>query len=84
MSIAPNDPVLRSYVDPMLDRIRALEAQVRLLSEHAGLPFETAATDVPDEVLQLVQAGDRIGAVKRYRELTGAGLEDARTVVLAL
>jgi ribosomal protein L7/L12 len=37
--------------------------------------------DIPVDVLGLVAAGKKISAVKRYRELTGAGLREAKAVI---
>ena len=65
-------------------RIRRLEAQVALLSEKLGVPFEDVADGaggVPQEVVALAQSGNRIQAIKLYRELTGVGLAEAKDVV---
>jgi acyl-coenzyme A synthetase/AMP-(fatty) acid ligase len=40
--------------------------------------------DIPADVIGLVAAGKKIRAIKRYRELTGVGLREAKTVVDAL
>jgi ribosomal protein L7/L12 len=39
---------------------------------------------VPDEVLLLAQSGDKLGAIKKMRELTGVEFEKAREVVAGL
>jgi ribosomal protein L7/L12 len=64
-------------------RIRRLEAQVALLSEKLGVPFEEIGADsgIPQEVVDLAQSGNKIQAIKRYRELTGVGLAEAKDVV---
>jgi large subunit ribosomal protein L7/L12 len=74
-------------------RLALLEQQVRLLSETAGVPCPTFASDVgttapsqldrgvPAEVVALARAGNAIAAIKLYRELTGAGLREAKEVV---
>ena len=64
-------------------RIRRLEAQVALLSEKLGVPFEEigAGSGIPQEVVDLAQSGNKIQAIKRYRELTGVGLAEAKDVV---
>jgi ribosomal protein L7/L12 len=64
-------------------RFQRLEAQVALLSQKAGLPFDDP-TAVPVEVVELAQAGRTTEAVKRYRELTGTTLVEAKNVVDAL
>jgi len=42
------------------------------------------ASGVPADVLELAQAGKRIFAVKRYRELTGVDVAHAREVIDSL
>jgi ribosomal protein L7/L12 len=78
---AYNELQLSSYVDQIFKRVQALEDQIALLSEKAGVPYERAADKVPAEVLELARNGDRLGAIKKYRELTGAGSDLAREVV---
>jgi ribosomal protein L7/L12 len=79
-------------------RFQALEAQVKLLSDHLGLPSppfpgavqsasasEAAPTDdVPGDVLELARAGKTTQAISRYRQLTGATLLEAKRIVEAL
>ncbi len=79
-----NDYQLSSYVDQIFERLRKIEAHLAVVSSAAGVPYANPAASAPPEVLELVQAGDRVGAVRKYRELTGAGLEEAQTAVQAL
>jgi ribosomal protein L7/L12 len=65
-------------------RLRAHEAQLALVSEKLGIPFEDPAPIVPPDVAELAHAGKHVEAMKRYRELTGASTEDARTIVFQL
>ena len=68
-------------MDAMQNRIRALEDQVKELCEATGTPFRLDRPELPDEVRALVEQGKRIQAVKRYTELTGAGLKEAAEIV---
>jgi ribosomal protein L7/L12 len=83
--------------DPLVyRRLALLEQQVRLLSERLGVPCPTFGSDVgntapslfesgvPVEVVALARAGNAIAAIKLYRELTGAGLREAKDVVDSL
>jgi ribosomal protein L7/L12 len=79
-----NELQLSSYVDQIFDRLRKIEAQLALVSEKAGVPYESAAASAPPEVLELVEAGDRMGAIRKYRELTGADMQAAQAAVEAL
>jgi ribosomal protein L7/L12 len=40
--------------------------------------------DIPADIIELVAAGKKIHAIKRYRELTGASLREAGTVIDSL
>jgi ribosomal protein L7/L12 len=39
---------------------------------------------VSKDVIELARAGNRLGAIKRYRELTGASLADAQAAVFSI
>ena len=55
--------------------------------ERAALAARLAALsrdDVPADVIGLVAAGQKIHAVRRYRELTGVGLREAKAVIGSL
>ena len=65
-------------------RIRALEAQMAVLSELAGVPYVTTTSTTPPDVVALKHAGKVIEAIKRYRELTGVSLNEARDAVAGL
>jgi ribosomal protein L7/L12 len=76
-----NEAQLSSFVDQIRKRLDALEAHAKAVGEKAGVPFETSADAAPPEVVELARSGDRMGAIKRYRELTGASMEEAQGVV---
>jgi hypothetical protein len=79
-----NEAQLSSYVDQIFKRLERLEDHARLVGEATGVPFSHPAADVPPDVVELARSGDRMGAIKRYRELTGAGIEAAQEVVAGL
>lgn len=64
-------------------RIEAVEWNVARLLTQAGLSWEEPpAPEGPDaEIVALVQAGNKLEAIKRYRELTGADLATAKQAV---
>ena len=55
-----------------------LERKVDALLRNAGVDFAAAAAH---EAKALMQAGDKIGAIKVYREMTGASLAEAKAAV---
>jgi len=64
-------------------RLRRLESKIDLLIKHAGLANESKVS-IPPDVLEALQRGDKIGAIKCYREATGAGLAEAKQQVEAM
>jgi hypothetical protein len=50
----------------------------------ARLGCARQGTTVPPEVKELVRVGKTLEALRRYREVTGASLEQAKAVVLSL
>jgi ribosomal protein L7/L12 len=78
-----NEMQLSSFIDRSSPGC-GVEEQLSVLSEKAGVPYEPASKSVPDEVVQLVDRGDRIGAIRKYRELTGCGSEEAKEVIAGL
>jgi len=71
-------------------RIGALERRLRSLSQldakldallkHAGLKFDPYG-DVPPKVADALRRGEKIEAIKAYREATGADLRHAKEYV---
>jgi ribosomal protein L7/L12 len=72
---------LSVFVDTIMERLRRIETQLALVSEKVGVPFATADESLPQDVVALVKAGNRLGAIKRYRELTGVSAEEASGVI---
>ena len=70
------------------DRLRALEQLVRHLYKQTGVPMPDlqalATTEVSDHVRQLVASGNKIGAMKAYRDETGVDLRTANQVIDSL
>jgi ribosomal protein L7/L12 len=68
-----------------LQRLRVLENQVAYLYRHLGLdPVDavpTAAGGLSPEVVQLINSGNKIEAIKIHRERTGLGLGEAKDAV---
>src|SRR5438132_45428 len=58
-------------------RLSRLEAKVDLLLKHAGLDFPKAPPGVQDAL----DRGDKIKAIKLYRDATGVGLKEAKDFV---
>jgi len=79
-----SDAQLSSHVDTIFERLRAIEAHLTILSEKAGVPYDNPSASAPPEVMEKIAAGDRMGAIRAYREATGAGLEEAQAAIAKL
>lgn len=75
---------LQHHFDQIRERFNRIESQLKLVSEKVGVPYADPAATVPPEVVELARAGNTLEAIKQYRALTGAGLDEARDVVAAL
>jgi hypothetical protein len=62
----------------IIERLERVEEQLRLLSAAAGIPF---AGGVPDEVMALARADERIKAALKLTEMTGMDFDAAQRVV---
>jgi len=77
-----------SDIQPFLSRINTrldrIENQLAMLSNANGVAFDRPASAVPQEIVDLAHSGQKIEAIKRYRQLTNVSLEEARNVVMGL
>ena len=65
----------------MSPRLSRIEAKLDLLLKNAGSRVEDPFADLPPPVVEALRAGNKIEAIKRYREATGAGLKEAKEFV---
>lgn len=70
-------------LDRVHEQLRSIESNLKRALRQLDLEWvePSDAGDIPDEVVQLAKAGDVLSAIKRYRELTGVGLGEAKAVV---
>jgi ribosomal protein L7/L12 len=60
--------------------ISRLDAKLDLLLQHAGVKFDPYK-HVPSDVTEAVKRGNKIEAIKRYRQSTGVGLKEAKDFI---
>jgi large subunit ribosomal protein L7/L12 len=66
-------------------RVATLERQIEFLMKHLGVEYEEEPnTGVSPEILELVRKGDKLRAIKFYREETGVGLREAKEFIESL
>jgi hypothetical protein len=58
-------------------RLSRLEAKLDLVLKNAGIAFDPFA-DLPPPVVEALQRGEKINAIKHYRDATGANLVQAK------
>jgi ribosomal protein L7/L12 len=77
---------LEAHFNAIGRRMDHIEAQLSLIAKTAGVAYATYAEslNVSEDVVALARAGKPLEAVARYRELTGANLDQARDVVNGL
>jgi len=67
------------------ERLERLEAQVRYLAERAGIPLPdlgaVASSGLSPEIQAELAKGNKINAIKLYREATGCDLATAKKVI---
>ncbi|MBN1584115.1 MAG: ribosomal protein L7/L12 [Anaerolineae bacterium] len=78
-----------SYTDSEIfalkQRVAKLERQVTFLLRSSGLRYvDEPPSGVSPEILDLVQRGQKIRAIKLYREETGVGLREAKDFIDSL
>ncbi len=77
---------VRDAFERLTQRIRVIEANIRVLAENAGLQMEEPPeAQMPQEITTLALAGKKIEAIKAYRQwLPSASLEEAKAAVDAI
>jgi ribosomal protein L7/L12 len=71
--------------DEISARLDHIEAALKISMLNTYTPWaefvQKTAGGVPDEVVEMVRAGKRLQAMKRYMDLTGVGMATARQVI---
>jgi len=72
--------LLRPQLSDIRGALARLESKVDLLMKHAGIQYEPYK-DLPRDVVDAVQRGEKIEAIRRYRQATGVGLKEAKDFI---
>lgn len=57
-----------------------IDAKIDLLLKHAGIEYDPYK-NLPEGVVSALRLGQKISAIKSYREATGVGLKEAKDFV---
>jgi ribosomal protein L7/L12 len=69
----------------LMAQVDRIERQVAKISANLGIPYDYPGNAaMPAEVIELAQRGDKKGAIAKYRELSGVGLQEAKEAVDSL
>jgi hypothetical protein len=68
------------HVQRRLVGLSRIEAKLDLLLAEAGLEYDPLKDALP-EIVEILRRGDKIGAIKCYRNASGVGLKDAKDYV---
>jgi ribosomal protein L7/L12 len=75
---------IEPVIQGLAKRLDYIEEHLVNLGEAVGYRYAPMNSGVPPEVKELVRAGKTLEALRRYREVTGASLDQAKAVVLSL
>jgi ribosomal protein L7/L12 len=67
-------------IERQVSRVARLDVKLDLLLKHAGVEYDPYKA-LPPEVINALQNGRKIQAIKLYREASGVGLKDAKDFI---
>lgn len=69
-----------SELEKRVATLAHIDGKLDALLKNAGVEYDPYH-NLPDQVIQALQRGKKIEAIKHYREASGAGLRDAKEFV---
>ena len=75
--------VTETEVQLLRSRINELEDRLKLLYRHLNLEYSDSASDplLSPQIQAALRSGNKIEAIKLYREMTGVGLAEAKQAI---
>ena len=67
-------------IESKISMLSRVDAKLDLLLKQSGLKYDPYK-NLPPSVVDAVQRGKKIEAIKRYRETTGVGLKEAKEFI---
>jgi len=70
-------------VQQLRSRINELEDRLKLIYRHLNLEYIDSSSDplLSPQIQAAIRSGNKIEAIKLYREMTGVGLAEAKAVI---
>ena len=72
--------VMLSRLSTLEKRLRSLNGKLDALLKHSEVEYNPYG-DLPAEVIKALKRGEKIQAIKHYRDATGAGLKEAKEFI---
>ncbi|HEU4937969.1 MAG TPA: hypothetical protein VFT39_16035 [Vicinamibacterales bacterium] len=69
-----------SSIERRLNRLSRIDAKLDTLLKNAGIAFDELH-DLPPDVREALERGERIEAIRRFRQATGGGLKEAKDAI---
>jgi ribosomal protein L7/L12 len=75
--------VTETEIQQLRSRVNELEDRLKLLYKHLHIEYLDPNTDpvMSPKVQEALRSGNKIEAIKIYREMTGVGLAEAKDVI---
>jgi ribosomal protein L7/L12 len=75
--------VTETEVQLLRSRVNELEDRLKLLYRHLNLEYTDHGSDpmLSPQIQVALQSGNKIEAIKLYREMTGVGLAEAKAAI---
>ena len=75
--------ITETEIQQLRSRINELEDRLKILYRHLNLEYSDSASDplLSPQIQAAIRSGNKIEAIKIYRELTGLGLAEAKAVI---
>ena len=67
-------------IERRLNRLSRIDAELDTLLKNAGITFDELH-DLPPDVREALERGERIEAIKRFRQATGGDLKEAKDAI---
>jgi|GraSoiStandDraft_47_1057283.scaffolds.fasta_scaffold964641_1 ribosomal protein L7/L12 len=69
-----------SRIEQRIAKLSSIDAKLDLLLKHAGVEYDPYK-NLPREIVEAVQGGRKIEAIKLYRQATSVGLKEAKDFI---
>ena len=75
--------VTETELQLLRSRVNELEDRLKLLYRHLNIEYSDSASDpiLSPQIQAALRSGNKIEAIKLYREMTGVGLAEAKNAI---